>query len=78
MSLGAVLFCKIISAICQWYFLENLHYENIFNRGAVGALCQPLDERKEAGAMVTYENLFDFVIMLGAVITLVIYYIHKK
>ena len=28
--------------------------------------------------MVTYENLFDFVIMLCAVITLVIYCIHKN
>ena len=50
----------------------------MLTQGAEGAICQPLDERKGAGAMVTYENLFTFVIMICAVITLVIYIIRKK
>ena len=33
---------------------------------------------KEAGAMVTYSDLFTFVIMLCAVITLIINITHKK
>ena len=35
-------------------------------------LCQPPDAGKKAGAMVTYSDLFTFVIMLCAVITLVL------
>ena len=50
----------------EWY-IDN----NILTQGAEGAICQPPDERKEAGAMVTYSDLFTFVIMLGAVISLV-------
>ena len=50
----------------------------MLHQGAVGALCQPPDERKEAGAMVTYGDLFSFVIMLCAVATLVIYAARKK
>ena len=45
---------------------------NIFNQGTVGVLCQPPDAGKEAGAMVTYSDMFTFVIMLCAVITLVL------
>ena len=53
---------------------------NIFNRGAEGAIRQPPDfyRRKGAGAMVTYSDLFAFVIMLCAVITLVVYTTRKK
>ena len=52
---------------------------NVFTQGAVGVLCQPPDFAKEAGTMVTYSDLFTFVIMLCAVITLVItFYRHKK
>ena len=47
-------------------------------QGAGGAICQPPDERKGAGAMVTYSDLIQFVIMLCAVITLVIYIMRKK
>ena len=55
------------------------HIENnISAKGTVGALCQPPDERKGAGAMVTYSDLFTFVIMLCAVITLVINIRRKK
>ena len=43
-----------------------------------GRLRQPPDERKGAGAMVTYSDLFTFVIMLCAVITLVINIKRKK
>ena len=39
---------------------------------------QLLDERKGAGAMVTYAELFTFVIMLCAVITLVVNITRKK
>ena len=42
-------------------------------------LCRPPNERREAGAMVTYSDLFTFVIMLCAVITLVVtLFRHKK
>ena len=42
-------------------------------------LCRPPDKRREAGAMVTYSDLFTFVIMLCAVITLVVtLFRHKK
>lgn len=45
----------------------------------MGRLCQPLDVlRKEAGAMVTYDDLFEFVNMLCAVLTLVILFTRKK
>jgi len=50
----------------------------MLTRGTVGVLCQPPDERKEAGAMVTYSDLIQFVIMLCAVITLVVYIMRKK
>jgi len=43
-----------------------------------GRLRQPPDERKGAGAMVTYSDLFTFVIMLCAVITLVVNIKRKK
>lgn len=56
------------------------HHDNIIclPREPMGRLFQPLDARKEAGAMVTYSDLIQFVIMLCAVITLVIYCIRKK
>lgn len=44
-----------------------------------GRLCQPPDERKEAGAMVTYNDLFSFITMICSVVTLVItIFMHKK
>ena len=59
---------------------ETLHYDNIIylTREPKGRLRQPPDERKGAGAMVTYSDLFTFVIMLCAVITLVINIKRKK
>ena len=51
----------------------------MLNQGVVGALCQPPDERKEAGAMVTYDDLFNFITMICSVITLVItIFMNKK
>ena len=51
----------------------------MLTQGTVGVLCQPLDiDWKGAGAMVTYPDLFQFVIMLCAVITLVVYITRKK
>ena len=57
-----------------------LYIENIIclPRELGGAIYQPPDERKEAGAMVTYSDLIQFVIMLCAVITLVVYIMRKK
>ena len=48
-------------------------------QGTVGVLCQPPDvyERRLV-LMVTYSDLFQFVIMLCAVITLVVLFIRKK
>lgn len=45
----------------------------------MGRLCQPLDT-KERGLvlMITYSDLIQFVIMLCAVITLVVYISRKK
>lgn len=59
---------------------ELLHHDNIICllREPKGRLRQPPDERKGAGAMVTYSDLFTFVIMLCAVITLVINIKRKK
>ena len=59
---------------------ETLHYDNIIylTREPKGRLRQPPDERKGAGAMVTYSDLFTFVIMLCAVITLVTNIKRKK
>ena len=44
----------------------------MLTQGTVGVLCQSPDERKEAGAMVTYDDLFNFITMICSVITLVI------
>ncbi len=45
---------------------------NVLTQGAEGTIRQPLDFlRKGVGAMVTYSDLIQFVIMLTAVITLV-------
>ena len=56
----------------------RLYHDNIIclPREPEGRLRQP--PRKEAGAMVTYSDLFSLVIMLCAVITLVIYATRKK
>ena len=52
---------------------------NIFNQGAVGALCQPPDaKRKGSCTMVTYPDLIQFVIMICAVVTLAVYIARKK
>ncbi len=54
------------------------------NQSQAATLCyggvkkHPPDERKEGDTMVTYSDLFQFVIMLCAVITLVAYFTHKK
>ena len=60
------MWCDIIFIVVK---LEN----NIFNWGAVGVLRQPLDLQKirRLVPMVTYTDLFTFVIMLCTVITLV-------
>lgn len=57
----------------------TLNYNNIVTKGTEGVICQLLDAiRKELVPMVTYCDLFTFVIMLCAVITLVIYAQRKK
>ena len=63
--------------------MENMEEEkqnSIFNWGTVGVLCQPPDTFVKGGLvlMVTYGDLFTFVIMLCAVVTLVINLMHKK
>ncbi len=50
----------------------------MITQGAVEVLCQPLDERKGVGAMVTYSDLFTFVIMLCSVVTLVLTILRNK
>ena len=59
---------------------QLLHHDNIIylTGEPKGRLRQPPNERKGAGAMVTYSDLFTFVIMLCAVITLVINIKRKK
>ncbi|RGH07944.1 hypothetical protein DWW39_10115 [Clostridium sp. AF15-31] len=50
-----------------------------FNRGADGARHQLLEyKRKELVLMITFSDLNEYVIMLCAVITLVIYISRKK
>lgn len=52
---------------------------NILNRGADGAIMPVAGYlRRELVPMVTYTDLFTFVIMLCAVITLVSHKNHKK
>ena len=68
-----VTLCYSIVLLGEWH-IDN----NILTQGTDGAICQPPDVRKEAGAMVTYSDLIQFVIMLCVVITLVIYYTRKK
>ena len=49
-----------------------LHYDNMLNKGAVRRFCHPFRDLAEGGqAMVTYSDLFTFVIMICAIITLV-------
>ena len=56
-----------------------LGMNNGFDRGAEGELRQRRTcKRKELVPMVTYADLFQFVIMLCAVITLVVTTIRKK
>lgn len=50
----------------------------VFTRGVDGAIYQLPDIVKGVGAMVTYSDLFAFVIMICAVITLVLNLINKK
>ena len=78
----AYLTARISNATCLLRFQigELLHHDNIIclTGEPKGRLRQPLNERKGAGAMVTYSDLFTFVIMLCAVITLVINIKRKK
>lgn len=64
------LMTRISFSFCQF---------NTFIQGTVGVLCQPPDifERRLV-LMVTYSDLFTFIIMLCAVITLAINIMHKK
>ena len=50
----------------------------MLNQGAEGAMCQRRTLRKELVHMVTYSDLFAFVIMLCAVVTLVVTLIERK
>ena len=53
--------------------------DKIFAKGIEGAICQLPDEKgRELVPMVTYGELFESVIMLCALITLVINFVHKK
>ena len=57
------------------FYIDN----NILTQGADEVLYQLPDTLKGAGNMVTYSDLFTFVIMLCAVITLVVtIFRHKK
>ncbi len=60
--------------------VSSLFESNIFTKGTVEVLCRSLGFMKGGiGAMVTYSDLFAFVIMLCAVITLVVtLFCHKK
>ena len=53
---------------------------NTFTQGAEGAIMSAAGHESERRLvlMVTYSDLFQFVIMLCAVITLVLIYYHKK
>ena len=52
--------------------------DNVLTRGVDGAIYQLPDMMKGVGAMVTYSDLFAFVIMICAVITLMLNLINKK
>ena len=64
-----------------YYTFTHFEYidNTILTKGTEGAICQLPDAiRKELVPMVTYQDLIQFVIMLCAVITLVLYFTHKK
>ena len=67
--------------IQNWIAIENLYHDNIIHlpRGPLGRYVsrRTLCERGLV-LMVTYSDLFQFVIMLCAVITLVIHFTRKK
>lgn len=67
--------------IQTWIAIENLYHDNIIYlpRGPLGRYVsrRTLCERGLV-LMVTYTELFQFVIMLCAVITLVIHFTRKK
>ena len=58
-------------------FFSEQNKNNRPNRGAVGCR-SAADFKKDVDAMVTYMDLFTFVIMLCAVIALVYDITHKK
>ena len=51
---------------------------SVFYRGTDGAIISAVEIVKGAGTMITISDLFQFVIMLCAVITLVVYILRKK
>ena len=51
---------------------------SVFHRGTDGAIISAAEIMKGAGTMITISNLFQFVMMLCAVITLVVYILRKK
>ena len=59
---------------------STVHIDNIIclTREPLRCYANRRTIRKEVGAMVTYSDLFTFVIMLCAVVTLVINLMHKK
>ena len=51
---------------------------SVFYKGTDGAFISAAEIVKGAGTMVTISDLFQFVTMLCAVITLVVYILRKK
>ncbi len=78
----SILNYKIQKVLCYYCLLSItsavVTLNNVFTKGTEGAICQPPSYERGLVPMVTYENLFAFVIMLCAVITLVVYIIRKK
>ena len=66
----------MLESVSYIYYTNSIY--NILTKGADEVLCQLPDISKGAGNMVTYSDLFTFVIMLCAVITLVIHITRKK
>lgn len=51
---------------------------SVLHRGTDGAIISAVEIMKGAGTMITMSDLFQFVMMLCAVITLVVYILRKK
>ena len=81
--MGGTSDCSKVShpTIQNWTVIKELHHDNIIYlpRGPLGCYVSRRTQGRRLVLMITYSDLFTFVIMLCAVITLVLTFSsHKK